>query len=97
VLVDVGLLNFARAIEKHVFKIYLLEIIMRQLKNNEIASVSGAGLLTSVATTTVTTGVAAGTALGNGFVALGKGTAQAGAIVAQPLASATVKLLKFLI
>jgi len=59
---------------------------MRQLQTQEVKAVSGAGVLTS----TVVTGAQAGKALLSGFT-------QAGTIVAKPLASATVSVLKFLI
>ncbi|RZL02802.1 MAG: hypothetical protein EOP36_07405 [Rubrivivax sp.] len=59
---------------------------MRQLQTEEVKAVSGAGLLLS----TVKVGAEAGTALVNGFV-------QAGTIVAKPLASTVVSVLKFLI
>ncbi len=59
---------------------------MRTLQKTEVASVSGAGLITS----TLSTGIRAGAAVGKGLV-------QAGAIVARPVVSATTSVLKFLI
>lgn len=59
---------------------------MRQLQNQEVKAVSGAGILTNV----VVTGAQAGGALLGGFV-------QAGVIVGKPLVTGTVNLFKFLI
>jgi hypothetical protein len=59
---------------------------MRTLQTQEVKSVAGAGILTS----TLVTGVKAGSALVNGV-------ATAGTIVAKPLVSAGVKVIKFLI
>ncbi len=70
---------------------------MRQISTQEIQHVSGGGLLTSVLTGTVKTGIAAGTALGTGFLALGTGTLQAGVIVFKPVVTGFVKAIKFLI
>lgn len=70
---------------------------MRQLHTQEIQSVTGAGLLTSVLGSTIQTGAQAGAALGQGLLAAGQGVATAGAIVAKPLVAGTVNLLKFLI
>ncbi|RZL12087.1 MAG: hypothetical protein EOP40_00240 [Rubrivivax sp.] len=70
---------------------------MRQLHTQEIQSVNGAGLLTSVLVSTVQTGAQAGAAAGQGLLAAGQGLASAGAIIAKPLVTGTVNLLKFLI
>lgn len=70
---------------------------MRQLNTQEVQTVAGAGLLTSTLGTAIRTGAAAGKAVGSGVVALGKGTAQAGAIVVRPLATGAVTVLRILI
>ncbi|MEY4767155.1 MAG: hypothetical protein RI907_3828 [Pseudomonadota bacterium] len=59
---------------------------MRQLQNQEVKTVAGAGVLTA----TLTTGAQAGMALVGGM-------AQAGAIVAKPLVQAGTAIFKFLI
>jgi hypothetical protein len=59
---------------------------MRTLQQKEIQTVSGAGVLTSV----LSTGVRAGAALGQGLWS-------ATTIVAKPLISGTVSVLRFLI
>jgi hypothetical protein len=59
---------------------------MRTLQTQEVKSVAGAGILTS----TLSTGYQAGSALVGGL-------ATAGTIVAKPLVSAGVKVIKFLI
>lgn len=70
---------------------------MRELHTQEIQSVAGAGLLTNVVVGTVQTAAQAGAAAGQGLLAAGEGLATAGAIVAKPLVTGTVNLLKFLI
>jgi hypothetical protein len=66
---------------------------MRQLQNNEINAVSGAGLLTSA----VKTGAQAGAAAGQGLVAAGKGLFQAGSILAAPLVAGGKAVIRILI
>lgn len=59
---------------------------MRQLQNQEVKSVSGAGLLTSA----IKTGAQAGAAVGNGLLT-------AGVIVGKPLVKGAVNVIKFVI
>ncbi len=66
---------------------------MRTLNQQEVQSVAGAGILT----TTLSTTVQAGKALGTGVVALGSAAASAGKIVATPLLKVGVSVFKILI
>jgi hypothetical protein len=66
---------------------------MRTLNQQEVQSVAGAGILTS----TLSTAVQAGKALGTGFVALGSAAATAGKIVATPVVKVGVSVIKILI
>lgn len=59
---------------------------MRTLQQTDIKSVSGAGVLTSVLSTTVRAGAA-----------VGKGLFEAGTIVVKPVVSGTLSVLRFLI
>jgi hypothetical protein len=66
---------------------------MRTLNTQEVQSVAGAGILTS----TLSTAVQAGKALGTGVVALGSAAATAGKIVATPVVKVGVSVIKILV
>ena len=70
---------------------------MREINTQEVQAVSGAGLLTSGLVNTVQTASAAGSAIGSGLLFAGVGLVTGGAILVKPLATGTVKVLKFLI